>query len=206
MARVRRYIRRMLIVCVILALIVLLDRAAAACVCRLESTRSGIYRKNRPPAPGSDHFRRRYPCGWHAQRDAGGSSPSWGGIVFRRKSPSAADDRGYSTRNHNEPAAMRRYALALGVPDSAIVLDYAGFRTYDSCYRAREIFQVDSAILVTQDFHLDRALLICNQLGVDSVGVVATRSTGYARRSLHVQPDPRVSCYRDGAGGSDHRA
>ncbi|MEP7293410.1 MAG: ElyC/SanA/YdcF family protein, partial [Chloroflexota bacterium] len=64
--------------------------------------------------------------------------------------------------SYNEPEAMRQVALSLGVPDEAIVLDYAGFRTYDSCYRARDIFQVDSAILVSQSFHLDRALLICN--------------------------------------------
>ena len=87
---------------------------------------------------------------------------------------------------YNEPEAMRQVALDLGVPDDAIVLDYAGFRTYDSCYRARDIFQVDAAILVTQDFHMDRALLICNQLGIDSVGVAAdaVRPTGYARGSM----------------------
>lgn len=87
---------------------------------------------------------------------------------------------------YNEPEAMRRYALSLGVPDSALVLDYAGFRTYDSCYRARDIFKVSHVILVTQDFHLDRALLICNGLGIDAVGVAADamRPTGYARSSL----------------------
>ncbi len=87
---------------------------------------------------------------------------------------------------YNEPEAMRRYALGLGVPDEAIVLDYAGFRTYDSCYRARDIFKVSQAILVTQNFHLDRALLICNGLGIESVGVGAdaVRPEGYATRSL----------------------
>jgi SanA protein len=91
-----------------------------------------------------------------------------------------------SVDTYNEPEAMRQYALELGVPDDAIVLDYAGFRTYDSCYRARDIFQVDEAILVTQDFHLDRALLVCNQLGINSVGVAADvmRPTGYSRNSL----------------------
>lgn len=78
-----------------------------------------------------------------------------------------------SVTHYNEPEAMRRYALSLGVPDEALVLDYAGFRTYDSCYRARDIFQVESAILVTQDFHLPRALLLCSELGIDAVGVVA---------------------------------
>src|SRR5262249_34672114 len=61
--------------------------------------------------------------------------------------------------SYNEPEAMRQLALTLGVPDSALVLDYAGFRTYDSCYRAHAVFKVDRAILVTQAFHLDRALL-----------------------------------------------
>jgi SanA protein len=72
---------------------------------------------------------------------------------------------------HNEPEAMRQYALASGVADDDIVLDYAGRRTYDSCYRAKAIFQVDSAILVTQSFHLPRALFLCNWFGVESVGV-----------------------------------
>lgn len=88
--------------------------------------------------------------------------------------------------SYNEPEAMHQYALSLGVPDSALVLDYAGFRTYDSCYRAHQIFKVDQAILVTQAFHLDRALLVCNSLGVTSVGVAAdaVRPEGYERKNL----------------------
>ena len=91
-----------------------------------------------------------------------------------------------SVVTYNEPEAMRQYALSLGVPDKAIVLDYAGRRTYDSCYRARDIFQVDEAILVTQRFHLDRALLTCNALGVDAVGVAADvqRPQGYTFSSM----------------------
>jgi len=87
---------------------------------------------------------------------------------------------------YNEPEAMRRYALNLGVPSEAIILDYAGFRTYDSCYRARDIFKVEKAILVTQAFHLDRALLTCNQLGVEAVGVAADamRPEGYTRSAM----------------------
>lgn len=80
-------------------------------------------------------------------------------------------DNSYVT--YNEPEAMRQYALGLGVPDLDIVLDYAGRRTYDTCYRAREIFQVKSAILVTQSFHLPRALFLCNALGVEANGVAA---------------------------------
>ena len=77
--------------------------------------------------------------------------------------------------NYNEPEAMRQTALKLGIPDSALVLDYAGRRTYDSCYRARSIFGVERAILVTQAFHLDRAMYLCAAFGIDSIGVAADR-------------------------------
>jgi SanA protein len=76
---------------------------------------------------------------------------------------------------YNEPEVMRRTALALGVPDDALVLDYAGRRTYDSCYRAKAVFGVTRAIVVTQAFHLDRSLYLCDALGIDAVGVVADR-------------------------------
>jgi SanA protein len=85
--------------------------------------------------------------------------------------------------NYNEPGAMKSYALELGIPEEDIVLDYAGRRTYDTCYRAKEIFQLSSAILVTQQFHLSRALYTCKTLGIESVGVAADlrpyRDSGY---------------------------
>ena len=73
--------------------------------------------------------------------------------------------------DYNEPESMRQFALSLGVPDDAIVLDYAGRRTYDTCYRAKAIFGVENALLVTQGFHLPRAVFLCNMLGMDTVGV-----------------------------------
>lgn len=76
---------------------------------------------------------------------------------------------------YNEPEAMRQLALRLGVPDEDIVLDYAGRRTYDSCYRAREIFGVERAVVITQRFHLDRAVYTCGGLGIEAIGVVADR-------------------------------
>jgi len=88
-----------------------------------------------------------------------------------------------STASYNEPEAMLRYALTLGVPESDIVLDYAGRRTYDTCYRAKVIFGVTDAILVTQRFHLPRALFLCNDLGVNATGVIAD-NFNYHRRSL----------------------
>ena len=75
--------------------------------------------------------------------------------------------------DYNEPGAMQQYARDLGVPDSAIVLDYAGRRTYDTCYRAKAIFGVERAILVTQGFHLPRALFLCGSLGIHASGVPA---------------------------------
>jgi SanA protein len=75
--------------------------------------------------------------------------------------------------DYNEPESMRQYALSLGVPDEAIVRDYAGRSTYDTCYRAKAIFGLSRAILVTQQFHLPRALFLCNLLGLDAVGVDA---------------------------------
>jgi SanA protein len=74
---------------------------------------------------------------------------------------------------YNEPGAMRDYAISQGIPSDDIVLDYAGRRTYDTCYRAKHIFQVDSAILVTQGFHLPRAVYVCNSLNLPAVGVSA---------------------------------
>ncbi|MBN2148179.1 MAG: YdcF family protein [Anaerolineales bacterium] len=77
--------------------------------------------------------------------------------------------------DYNEPAAMRSYAISLGVPEQDIILDYAGRRTYDTCYRARAIFGLQQAILVTQSFHLPRALYLCSTLGLDIAGVPADR-------------------------------
>lgn len=72
--------------------------------------------------------------------------------------------------DYNEVAAMQRYAEELGIPPRDITLDYAGFSTYESCYRAREIFGLQRAVLVSQQYHLPRAVYTCRQLGIDAVG------------------------------------
>ena len=77
--------------------------------------------------------------------------------------------------DYNEPGAMRSYAIELGVPEEDIVLDYAGRRTYDTCFRAKNIFKVDEAILVTQNYHLPRALFTCSALGISSQGFSADK-------------------------------
>ncbi len=81
--------------------------------------------------------------------------------------------------DYNEPAVMAELARAQGVPEQALALDYAGRRTYDTCWRARYIFGLQRVVLVTQRFHLPRALYLCQALGLDAVGVPADRPQGY---------------------------
>ena len=73
-------------------------------------------------------------------------------------------------RNYNEPESMRKALLALGVPDSAIVLDYAGFRTFDSMIRAKKVFGQDSFIVISQHWHNERAIFIARHHDMDVVG------------------------------------
>ncbi len=74
------------------------------------------------------------------------------------------------TATHNEVTPAREYLLTQGVFDNDIFLDHAGFDTYSSMYRAREVFRVESAIIVTQSFHLPRAIFIARRLGIDAYG------------------------------------
>ncbi len=79
------------------------------------------------------------------------------------------------TLQYDEPSAMVAYAVEQGMPSEAVQPDYGGRRTYDTCYRARHIFQAEAVILVTQKFHLPRALFTCQMLGLDSIGVAADK-------------------------------
>lgn len=72
---------------------------------------------------------------------------------------------------YNEVVAMGNYALEKGVPSYDIFLDYAGFSTYESVYRAKEIFQAKKILIVTQKYHLHRAIYIARALGLDAYGV-----------------------------------
>jgi SanA protein len=87
-----------------------------------------------------------------------------------------------TVERYSEPEAMRRAALDLGIPGDAIWLDGAGLSTYDTCYRARAVFGLEQVVLVTQAFHLPRALYLCDALGVEALGVAADRRT-YRERS-----------------------
>lgn len=74
---------------------------------------------------------------------------------------------------YNEPLTMYRYLIDQDVPDFDVIVDLDGRSTYETCYRAKEIFGVTEAILVTQGFHLPRALYICETLGIKVVGASA---------------------------------
>jgi vancomycin permeability regulator SanA len=76
-----------------------------------------------------------------------------------------------SREDYDEPDAMRGYLTRHGVPDGRIVSDYAGFDTWDSCVRAKKIFGVDRAVLISQGFHIRRAVALCEAAGVESYGV-----------------------------------
>jgi len=79
---------------------------------------------------------------------------------------------------HDEPTAMRTWLVEHGVPAAAVVRDHAGFDTFASCYRLRHVFGVDRAVVVSQGYHVPRALAICRALGVDAVGVGAYTEAG----------------------------
>lgn len=81
----------------------------------------------------------------------------------------------HGTQKYDEVNAIKNFLLKNNIPAEDIFTDHAGFDTYDSVYRARDIFEVDSMIIVTQDFHLPRAVYIANSLGVESVGVIADK-------------------------------
>ncbi|MBY8340834.1 YdcF family protein [Streptomyces sp. KC 17012] len=76
-----------------------------------------------------------------------------------------------SRKDYDEPDAMRTYLTRHGVPGERIVSDYAGFDTWDSCVRAKKIFGVDRAVLISQGFHIRRAVALCQAAGVRSYGI-----------------------------------
>ena len=88
--------------------------------------------------------------------------------------------------DYNEPQAMKRYLIERGVPEAYIYLDYAGFDTYDSMYRSRAVFEVKNAIIVTQQFHLPRALYIARKMNLDYVGYTGDKRV-YAHQDYNAK-------------------
>lgn len=92
----------------------------------------------------------------------------------------------HGSEDYDEVNIMKSFAVDIGVPDSDIFMDHAGFSTYDTIYRVKEIFEADSIIIVSQEYHLYRALYIAERLGVKAVGVSADLNTyrGQTKREL----------------------
>ncbi len=85
----------------------------------------------------------------------------------------------HGRKNYDEVNSIKNYLLKNGIPEKDIFLDHAGFDTYDSLYRARGIFQVDSVVIITQNFHLPRSLFLAQKLGLNAIGVRADRHQYY---------------------------
>ncbi|WP_307858118.1 SanA/YdcF family protein [Cellulomonas fulva] len=85
---------------------------------------------------------------------------------------------------HDEPTAMRDYLVENGVPTQDVVLDYAGFDTHDSCVRAHDVFGVDRAVVLTQDYHVRRAVFSCVAAGIDTQGVGVSSASVRPRQAV----------------------
>ena len=79
----------------------------------------------------------------------------------------------YGRREYDEVNIMKNYVIEKGIPSENIFMDHAGFSTYESIYRAKDIFEAKKVVIVTQEYHLYRALYIANQLGLEAYGVGA---------------------------------
>lgn len=75
----------------------------------------------------------------------------------------------------NEVDAMRNFAVEQGIPSENVLTDWHGYRTYDSCYRAKHVYQATSIIAVSQQFHLPRIIYICKHMGIDTIGYAADK-------------------------------
>ncbi|WP_426454322.1 SanA/YdcF family protein [Paenibacillus sp. S-38] len=91
------------------------------------------------------------------------------------KAPKILVSGDHGRKEYDEVNTMKNYLLQAGVPEEDIFMDHAGFNTYDSMYRARDVFLVRSAIVVTQEYHVKRAVYLARELGMEAYGVAADR-------------------------------
>ena len=89
----------------------------------------------------------------------------------------------HGRKEYDEVNAMKQYAIENGVPSEHVFMDHAGFSTYETVYRAKEIFEADKVIIITQEYHLYRALYIADKLGLEAYGVSADLNK-YAGQSM----------------------
>ncbi len=101
-------------------------------------------------------------------------------------------------KGYDEPSDMREALIALGVPDSCIVLDYAGFRTLDSVVRSNEVFGEDSITIISQEFHNQRALFIANKNNINAIGFNSKEvNKNYSFKTRVREYFARVKCVLD---------
>lgn len=93
----------------------------------------------------------------------------------------------HGKKDYDEVNVMKKYAVDRGIPSSCVFMDHAGFSTYESLYRARDVFKVKKAIIVTQEYHLYRALYIAQKLGLEAYGVAADRREYYGQSSRELR-------------------
>lgn len=106
-------------------------------------------------------------------------------LYLEGKAPKILMSGDHGKSNYDEVNVMRNYAMERGVPSEDIFMDHAGFSTYETMYRAREIFGVESAIVVTQQYHLYRSLYNASAMGMEVQGVCAA-GHDFSRSSLMV--------------------
>lgn len=95
--------------------------------------------------------------------------------------------------DYNEVSAMKQFAVSDGIPSGDVFMDHAGFSTYESMYRARDVFEADKIIIVTQEYHLYRALYVAQQLGIEAYGVPANLRA-YGRPWYHETRETLARC------------
>lgn len=93
----------------------------------------------------------------------------------------------HGTEDYDEVDAMKRYAVDAGVPSQDVFMDHAGFSTYESVYRAKEIFGVERVVIVTQEYHLYRALMVARRMGLEAYGVASDYRTYAGQTSRDVR-------------------
>jgi vancomycin permeability regulator SanA len=89
--------------------------------------------------------------------------------------------------DYDEVNAMKAYLLQKGVPSEDVFMDHAGFNTYDSMYRAKEIFLIESLLISTQEFHIHRSVYIAHKLGIDAYGYPCKDKSSYPMFTLNLR-------------------
>lgn len=98
----------------------------------------------------------------------------------------------HSREDYNEVGAMKDYMISRGISADVVFTDHAGFDTYDTMYRAKEVFQAEKVIIVTQDFHISRAVFIARSLGLEAYGVASDEGNRYT----NIKNEIREFCAR----------